>query len=144
MTPIGRIQVRLLPFHYPHAAAAAGTTLPRLEQERFTFRWAGSCTVASTRQEQLDQYNYFLLRDLQGGLLPRSTGHPGRVRRDHAGSDPPKFVTGNDPRTLNLHQSNLAEDALLIELLGEVLARFRQTTSAALVQPSLTESVDSL
>jgi hypothetical protein len=49
-------------------------------------------------------------------------------------------VLGNDPRPHYLHQSNLAGDRVLYDLVDEVLRRHRELFTVELVQPSLAEA----
>jgi hypothetical protein len=49
-------------------------------------------------------------------------------------------VLGNDPRPHYLHQSNLAGDRMLYDLVDEVLDRHRELFCVELVQPSLAEA----
>ncbi|MEA2148972.1 MAG: hypothetical protein QOD69_802 [Solirubrobacteraceae bacterium] len=49
-------------------------------------------------------------------------------------------VLGNDPRPHYLHQSNLAGDRMLFDLVDEVLRRHRELFTVELVQPSLADA----
>ncbi len=92
-----------------------------------------------TREEQLDQYNYLYFEACEGDFcLDEPITWEGYV--DTLRYQILQFVSGNDPRTLYVHQSNLAEDALLLDVLGAVLTEYRGIVSAPLVQPTLTES----
>ncbi len=92
-----------------------------------------------TREEQLDQYNHTYFETCTGEFcLDRPIGWDEYL--DTLSRQILEFVYANDPRTLYVHQSNLAEDRLLLVVLDEVLARYRATVDFPLVQPTLTES----
>ena len=96
-----------------------------------------------TRAEQLDQYNYLYFETCEGDFcLEEPIGWDEYV--ETLRYQILQFVTGNDPRTLYVHQSNLAEDGLLLELLSEVLGAFRGTVSSPVVQPTLAESGETM
>lgn len=98
-----------------------------------------------TREAQLNEYHYLFLtrmgrepRDAtRTRLAPATTWRrfvelEARTMLDH--------VLANDPRPHYLHQSNLAGDRMLYELVDEVLDRYGELFLIELVQPRLAES----
>jgi hypothetical protein len=99
----------------------------------------------STREAQLDEYHHLFLarrgrapRDaIQIRLAPATTWTrflelEAQTMLGH--------VLGNDPRPHYLHQSNLAGERMLYDLVDEVLDRRRELFCTELVQPSLAEA----
>ena len=96
-----------------------------------------------TREEQLDKYNYKHFEACSGEFcLERPIGWDEYL--DVLSRQIFEFVIDNDPRILYVHQSNLAEDRLLLVVLDEVLARYRATVHSPVVQPTLSESGQAL
>jgi hypothetical protein len=98
-----------------------------------------------TRAAQLNEYHYLFLtrmgREPSDGtrtrLAPATTWRrfvelEARTMLDH--------ILANDPRPHYLHQSNLAGDRMLYELVDEVLDRHGELFCIELVQPSLAEA----
>jgi hypothetical protein len=99
----------------------------------------------STREAQLDEYHHLFLtrmgRAPSGAtctrLAPATTWTrfvelEARTMLEH--------VLSNDPRPHYLHQSNLAGDRMLYDLVDAVLERHRELFCVELVQPSLAEA----
>lgn len=96
--------------------------------------------AAATRAEQVDNYNHVYYERCSSGLpcldAPVAwTGFLDRESRRILG-----LVLSNDPRPHFTHQSNLAEDAIQLDLVSEVLRRYRAAVRAPLRQPTLTET----
>lgn len=98
-----------------------------------------------TREAQLDEYHHLFLT-----RMGRAPGDATQIRLAPA-TTWTRFVEleaqtmlghvlGNDPRPHYLHQSNLAGDRMLYELVDEVLDRRQELFSTELVQPSLAEA----
>jgi hypothetical protein len=62
-------------------------------------------------------------------------GYVRRVARDLAA-----FAFDNDPRPTYSHQSNLADDRILLTVMSATLRRIRSAVSAELLQPTLSEA----
>lgn len=96
-----------------------------------------------TKEEQLDEYNYTYFEACTGDYcLPAPLIWDQYV--EAMTTEIMRLMTNNDPRTIFVHQSNLAEDAILLLVLDDVLATFRSVIDDPLVQPTLSESGDAL
>jgi hypothetical protein len=98
-----------------------------------------------TRDAQLDEYHHLFLTRMgraPDGATPIRLA-PATTWRQFLELEAQTMlghVLGNDPRPHYLHQSNLAGDRMLFDLVDEVLDRRRALFCTELVQPSLAEA----
>jgi hypothetical protein len=93
---------------------------------------------AATRREQVDQYNYRYAEACRGDACRPRVDWPGYLRIESTRLL--QLLLDNDPRPLYAHQSNLAEDRLLLSLIGEIVRRARRIDDRDLVQLSLKQA----
>jgi hypothetical protein len=82
-----------------------------------------------TKAQMLDEYNYRYLPPSLGGIC-----------QDNATTTcftQPATWLGNDPRPHYVHQANLAQDAVLLVVMDELLKRYRAYFKPLLLQPTL-------
>jgi hypothetical protein len=103
-----------------------------------------------TKAEQLDEYNAMYTLEAEGGICKpsRTTTCSGPVERGFDGivSNEKRIalehVLENNPAPHYVHQSNLAEDQVLYDVLDAVLTQYRETfrdDDSALVNATMTE-----
>jgi len=105
----------------------------------------------ATRAEQLDEYNHIYLPPSQGGACVDSATNTCRSTpatwSDYLNSEASimmRHVTGNDPRPHYVHQSNLAEDGVMYDLVNAALDRYNTYFKPGLDQLTPTQIDDSL
>jgi hypothetical protein len=101
----------------------------------------------STRAEQIDEYNYLYLPPELGGVCQNSSTTTCFTKPatwaeyvDREASQILRHALGNDPRPHYVHQANLAKDAILLQVMDEVLKRYRSYYKTAIVQPMQREA----
>jgi hypothetical protein len=107
-------------------------------------RWPANVFYnTSTRSDQLDEYNYIYLPPELGGSCQNTATTTCRSAPitwseyvDLEAGIMLQHVLANDPRPHFFHQSNLAEDGILYDVVGRVVDRYRQYVSVALNQPA--------
>jgi hypothetical protein len=122
----------------PYALGPA-TTVPRFPSNVYY--------NVGTREEQLDEYNHIYLPPELGGRCVdtatntcRTTPATWEEYVDSEASIMFGHLMGNDPRPHYAHQSNLAEDGVLYDVMDAVLDRYRAWFLPPLVQPTMQES----
>jgi hypothetical protein len=110
------------------------TTLPRHPTNVFQ--------DASTRAENLDEFNVRYVSSCQSVCLPRPLTWSEFGAREALSELRP--VLENDPRPFFEHQANLAGDRLLEETLGNVLDLYRRLVRTPFAQPTMTEALQAL
>ncbi len=99
-----------------------------------------------TQAEALDEYNYLYFEACVPSPVTTCFTQPATWQQyvDSEASIMLRHVLSNDPRPHYVHQSNLAEDRTLYDVLDEVLTRYRSYFTVPLDQPTLSESGDAL
>jgi hypothetical protein len=97
----------------------------------------------STRQEQLDEYNYIYLPPALGGACQDSAvttcfSQPATWNEyvSREGRTILQHILANDPLPHYAHQSNLAADGILYSVLDDALSRYRSYLKPVLQQPT--------
>lgn len=113
----------------------------------------------ATRAEEVDEYNWIYTAAADGGSgiceidpnstcidpLDPTTGFETYIVPVEA-TIALGHILGNDPRPHYAHQSNLAEERILLPVIDEILARYRDlfAPTAPLLSPTMTESAELL
>jgi hypothetical protein len=97
-----------------------------------------------TRAQMLDEYNYRYLPPSLGGICQDNATttcftQPATWNQlmDSEVGIMMRHVLGNDPRPHYVHQANLAQDAVLLVVMDELLKRYRAYFNPVLLQPTL-------
>ncbi|MHB8468485.1 MAG: hypothetical protein ACYDCH_01835 [Gaiellaceae bacterium] len=98
---------------------------------------------AATRAEELAEFNYRRVTACTGlGCLSRPVTWPQFVARESTRQL--RVVLGNDPRPSFAHESNLAKDRILLDVLSATLAEYRRLLTVPFEQPTMTASLAEL
>jgi sarcosine oxidase gamma subunit len=102
---------------------------------------------ASTRAQQLDEYNYIYLPPSLGGscvdtLVTTCLSAPVTWQQyvTAEGNAIVRHMLINDPRPHFAHQSNLTGDRILLTVLDKAITQYRTYVKSPIVQPTLTDA----
>ncbi|HET7566792.1 MAG TPA: hypothetical protein VFJ91_02290 [Gaiellaceae bacterium] len=97
---------------------------------------------AATRAQELGEFNWREYFHCSAGCIPAPFDW--RQFRRYESTRLLRLMLSNDPRPSYAHESNLAQDRILLDVLSATLARFRALVRTPVANPPMTEELQAL